>query len=133
MNDPAVQPLNLDLDRSRELRIRWSDGKTCVYPLTLLRKACPCASCRAERERTVARSSLPVVPGGAEQATMAQVAAAELVGQYALRLTWQDGHSTGIYDFALLRALCPEAQRADEAGSGPSQTGFGSAGERKPR
>ncbi len=28
------------------------------------------------------------------------------VGNYALRLTWGDGHSTGIYSFAYLRELC---------------------------
>jgi DUF971 family protein len=31
----------------------------------------------------------------------------EGVGNYALGLTWQDGHSTGIYSFRLLRGLCP--------------------------
>ena len=29
------------------------------------------------------------------------------VGNYAVSLTWQDGHSTGIYSFRLLRQLCP--------------------------
>ena len=31
----------------------------------------------------------------------------EGVGNYAVSLTWQDGHSTGIYSFRLLRTLCP--------------------------
>jgi len=48
---------------------------------------------------------LPVVPGTAEQRRMATVASAELVGQYALRITWADGHDTGIYDYELLRSL----------------------------
>jgi len=29
------------------------------------------------------------------------------VGNYALSLNWADGHSTGIYSFRMLRALCP--------------------------
>jgi DUF971 family protein len=29
----------------------------------------------------------------------------EQVGNYALGLTWADGHSTGIYSFRLLRTL----------------------------
>jgi DUF971 family protein len=28
------------------------------------------------------------------------------VGDYALRLTWADGHGTGIYTFEFLRVLC---------------------------
>ena len=34
----------------------------------------------------------------------------EPVGNYALNLTWQDGHNTGIYPFRQLRALCPCAE-----------------------
>ncbi len=30
---------------------------------------------------------------------------AELVGAYGLKIVWNDGHDTGIYDFALLREL----------------------------
>jgi len=30
----------------------------------------------------------------------------ERVGNYALSLTWGDGHSTGIYTWRHLRALC---------------------------
>jgi DUF971 family protein len=40
------------------------------------------------------------------------------VGNYALQLTWGDGHATGIYSFRYLRTLCcckrcaPEDPRA---------------------
>jgi DUF971 family protein len=30
-----------------------------------------------------------------------------LVGGYGLRVAWSDGHGTGIYTFARLRAECP--------------------------
>ncbi len=36
---------------------------------------------------------------------MVDGAGAELVGQYGLRITWADGHDTGIYDYELLRSL----------------------------
>jgi DUF971 family protein len=29
------------------------------------------------------------------------------VGNYALGLTWADGHDTGIYSFRWLRRICP--------------------------
>jgi DUF971 family protein len=31
----------------------------------------------------------------------------QLVGNYALRIGWSDGHSTGLYTWTRLRALCP--------------------------
>jgi ATP-binding protein involved in chromosome partitioning len=30
-----------------------------------------------------------------------------LVGAYAVRIDWSDGHSTGIYTYEYLRSLCP--------------------------
>ena len=106
MNGRDAQPLEIDLNRERQLRVRWADGKDCVYELPRLRQLCPCALCRTEREQP---SGLPVVRPAAAQREMVTVSKAELVGQYGIRLTWNDGHNTGIYDFALLRRLCEEA------------------------
>ena len=36
---------------------------------------------------------------------MVTVRRAELVGNYALQIVWEDGHNTGLYDFGLLRRL----------------------------
>ena len=33
--------------------------------------------------------------------------AAEAVGNYAIRIQWSDGHSTGIYSYEHLRKVCP--------------------------
>jgi DUF971 family protein len=85
------------------MRITWSDGIVTVIPVTQLRSACPCAGCRAAHE--VPRQMLPVIPGGAQQRDMVEATYVELVGSYALRIRWKDGHDTGIYDFALLRRL----------------------------
>jgi DUF971 family protein len=38
------------------------------------------------------------------------------VGNYAIEFRWQDGHSTGIYSYDYLRALCPcSACRAEHS------------------
>jgi DUF971 family protein len=34
----------------------------------------------------------------------------EPVGQYAIRIFWNDGHSTGMYSFDHLRNICPCAE-----------------------
>jgi DUF971 family protein len=103
-SDPSNRPLELDLHRESHLRIRWADGAETVVPLPELRKACPCAGCRAAREERQ-RNPLAVIGPVADERDLVTVRDAELVGQYALRVTWQDGHSTGIYDFGLLRSL----------------------------
>lgn len=97
------QPTRLDIDlRGQVLRITWADGATSKLLLATVRKHCPCASCRTERD-TQSRSLLPILssaPGGPILAT-----GGHLVGNYALQLEWSDGHNTGIYDFRYLREL----------------------------
>lgn len=106
MRNPATEPVEVELDRARELRIRWADGHLSVLPLPLLRSSCPCATCRGDREQP-AKGAQPGVQSPAAQREMAMAETAELVGQYALRVIWKDGHDTGIYDYELLRSLGP--------------------------
>lgn len=105
---PRFQPVHLDLQKARELRIQWADGVQTAIPLAALRVACPCATCRALREERQ-RNPLTVLPAPLNIADMTTVIQAELVGHYALRIHWKDGHDTGIFDFALLRSLAPDA------------------------
>lgn len=118
----AAQPLSIELDRTKELRIRWADGASSVIPLARLRGVCPCAGCRAERELGT-QAALPVVPGIEAQRQMAQAERAELVGRYALRIAWNDGHDTGIYDYGFLRSLqpmtAPEVREPNDEPHGP--------------
>lgn len=104
MSADGVQPVEFDVQRGVALRITWADGRRSAVPLAELRRACPCAGCRAERESPSPRS-LPVVAGSEEQRRMVTVTGVELVGRYALRMRWADGHNTGLYDYALLRRL----------------------------
>ena len=36
-----------------------------------------------------------------------KIASLEPVGNYAIRINWSDGHSTGIYSYDHLRRICP--------------------------
>lgn len=108
ITDDQVRPVDLHIDRKEGLKIKWADGTASHFPLAYLRKRCPCATCRDNREQqtpTHAGLSLTILPAGIERAT--QFADAHLVGNYALQITWADGHSTGIYDFRYLRAISP--------------------------
>ncbi len=103
-------PVDLHLDRRDGLSVKWKDGRTSRFPLAFLRKNCPCATCRTEREQprpAATGRSLTILPANIDRA--AQFATAELVGHYAIRIVWADGHSTGIYDFRYLRMIDPQA------------------------
>lgn len=112
----AFVPVGIDLDRSTRLRIDWDDGHKSEYPLSDLRRACPCAVCRAEREERNKTQLVVITPRPV--ADMVTVRTAELVGNYAIRLVWNDGHDTGIYDYRLLRSVCPctECKKANANG-----------------
>lgn len=115
----ATRPVEIDVDRTTEVRIVWGDGHRSVYPLGLLRQACPCAECRSNRSEAKG-NGLPIVPSPAVQRQMSCVEAVELVGQYGLQVRWQDGHDAGIYGFELLRSLCPSG--AGTATNKPART-----------
>ncbi len=101
MSDP-ITPTNLHLKKTESLDITWGDGHASSLPLRMLRKYCPCAGCQGERD-LLGRTRLPIVQTTYDGPITAR--GAELVGNYALRIDWSDGHSTGIYTFAYLREL----------------------------
>lgn len=95
-------PADLKLKRAeQELRITWKDGRTSVYSAAKLRKNCPCATCRTEREKQSA-TALTILKRSPEDLKLVD---AQLVGHYAIQLFWSDGHDTGIFDFRYLRSL----------------------------
>jgi DUF971 family protein len=93
---PRTTPLEVRAPRgSQTLEIDFADGHRGVYPHEILRGYCPCALCQGHQ------GPIRFIPGGNLELTdLAEV------GDYALRLTWADGHATGIYTFVFLRELC---------------------------
>jgi len=78
------------------VRITWDDGHVGEYPEDYLRGYCPCALCQGHgaTRRFIAVPDAKLIAIGA-------------VGNYAIEFRWHDGHSTGIYSYDYLRALCP--------------------------
>jgi DUF971 family protein len=106
MSNPV--PAKIDVDKKQGIRLTWSDGTVTSYSLEKLRTNCPCATCKEERaqKQTKKQPLLRVLPGN--YAGDLVIASAELVGNYALKLSWTDGHDTGIYSFTYLRELAGE-------------------------
>jgi DUF971 family protein len=84
-----------------EVAIRWSDGQENYFPMQLLRAASPSAENVGEPDLLGRRI------GGAapRDHTAVRVNAWEIVGGYAIRFIFSDGHSTGLYAYDYLREL----------------------------
>lgn len=112
--DPT--PTRLDLKKDRGLTVEWSDATTSYYSIAYLRRMSPSAEQRELREE-IARNPLTVLPsrgGGGEKPLTAD--SAELVGNYAIRIRFSDGHDTGIYSWQYLREIDPARQEGRERG-----------------
>ena len=102
--DSTITPSSISADREKKLMIiAWSDGRTCEYPFSALREACPCATCRGESPDSEEADPL-ALPMIDTRATM--IKNIELVGNYALTIEWEDGHHFGIYNWEYLQSLC---------------------------
>jgi len=96
---PDVIAPSLD---TRSIDITWLDGHHSSFDFEYLRWQCPCAICRGE-------GGSPGVLATTESLTADQTALVDVgpVGNYAMSITWHDGHATGIYSWDYLRRLCP--------------------------
>ncbi len=102
MTDP---PVHLDLNRRHGLTIEWADGRRNHFSVDYLRMMSPSAETRKLREE-MAKNPLAVLPAGmANRTEPLEAAGAELVGNYAVRIRFSDGHDTGIYSWSYLREI----------------------------
>jgi len=99
-----MQPLKIKLLEGKFLWIKWVDKSESKISLKKLREMCPCATCLAERENQ-SKTYIPILLGG--QLTVSNI---EMVGSYAIQIKWEDGHSTGIYEFPFLKNLAIDSQ-----------------------
>ena len=90
--------------------ITWADGHSSHYDFTYLRDQCPCATCNDERGKKeampVATTNLLSSPLLPMYKPKPRAQAATQVGNYAVQISFTDGHSTGIYSYDYLRTLC---------------------------
>ena len=106
MSAPQIVPawpveVRLVKDR-RALNVAFDDGQTFSLPAELLRVTSPSAEVQGHSE------SQRKTVGGKRNVTILSV---DPVGNYAVRIGFDDMHSTGIYSWAFLRDLGVNAER----------------------
>ena len=110
MKSPAASPawpveIRLTRDR-RTLRVSFDDGQAFDLSAELLRVTSPSAEVQGHSEAE--RKTV----GGKRNVTILSV---DPVGNYAVRLGFDDMHATGIYSWAFLRDLGVNAERRFQA------------------
>jgi DUF971 family protein len=84
------------------LFVEFDSGECFEIPYIELRFACPCATCVDEMtgKRTIKKENLraDVRPRHVEP-----------VGRYGLKITWSDGHATGMFHFETIYQVAKQA------------------------
>jgi DUF971 family protein len=100
MMDPTAPPTSIQwLPAEQALHVAWADDLQARLNLIHLRAQCMCARCVDEitGERIIDTDGIdPSI----------QIDQLQLVGNYALRIHWSDGHHQGLYTWEHLRRLC---------------------------
>ncbi|MGH2575735.1 MAG: gamma-butyrobetaine hydroxylase-like domain-containing protein [Ignavibacteria bacterium] len=92
-----MTPVKINVKDKKSLYIQWNDKSESLIPLLELRKNCPCAICKTERQKRPA-SYIPLFSSVQLKLTKIQP-----VGTYAIQLFWADGHNTGIFSYDFLK------------------------------
>jgi DUF971 family protein len=95
-------PKSIKVNKKKFLEIIWEDESISTISLKYLRDECPCATCKGE---TILFKT--VRPPAKKMITpeMYMIGNIETIGEYAIQITWKDGHNTGIYSWDYLMEL----------------------------
>lgn len=97
MNQENIPPREIRLSPEKTvLKVRFETEATIEYPAEFLRVLSPSAEVKGhspDQKKTVS---------GKRQVKISKL---ELVGNYALRITFDDGHNTGLYSWKYLADL----------------------------
>ncbi|MDP7069932.1 MAG: DUF971 domain-containing protein [Phycisphaerales bacterium] len=105
-------PAHLHLDRRTGLTVTWSDGSTSTYPVAHLRRWSPSAEA-VQTRRELDQNPLAVLSGGDDPDEL-EATDIERVGHYAIRITFSDGHRTGLYSWQWLRSIAPSESQGSQ-------------------
>ena len=114
-----IDPEHIAISKSKGIKIDWKDGHVSDYSLEYLRDKCPCAACTGAHGTPPREPTANQAPSGSPfqlYKPALKMLAVEPVGNYAIRISWSDGHSTGIYSWEHFREICPCPQCRGAAG-----------------
>ena len=103
----VADPEHIAISKSTGIKIDWRDRHLSDYSLAYLRDECPCATCTGSHGTAPPRTNYSKPELFPMFKPALKMESVEAVGSYAVRIYWNDGHSSGIYSFDHLRKICP--------------------------
>lgn len=103
-------PKSIKVKKEKSLEIIWEDESISNITLKYLRDECPCATCKGE---TILLKNYRPPAKKMITPEMYMIGNIETVGEYAIQITWKDGHNTGIYSWDYLQEL-QKGQESDK-------------------
>jgi ATP-binding protein involved in chromosome partitioning len=102
-NGSQTTPVGFRRDGAGMLSVLWEDGRRDDFAVRDLRLACQCALCIEEM------SGRPLLDPASVLINVTPRSISS-IGNYAIAINWNDGHSSGIYSFAHLRAVADQVR-----------------------
>ncbi len=96
-----MKPKRLKIE-NKVFQIVWDENKVWGIPIDYLRDECPCAGCKGE---TVLLHTYRPAPVTEKKPEMYIATGIVTVGEYAIQISWKDGHNTGLYSWEYLEQL----------------------------
>jgi DUF971 family protein len=110
----STDPEHIAISKSKGITVDWKDGHSSSFDLHYLRDNCPCATCTGAHGPPTTKPDASPFQMFKPALKMVDV---EPVGNYAIRIIWSDGHSSGIYSFEHFRRICPCPECKRQQGS----------------
>lgn len=97
-----MNPKQIKITDDKQLQIIWDDDTQSIISLKYLRDECPCANCKGE---TILFKTMRPARVKFDSPGKYEIRNIEVVGGYAAKISWRDGHDTGIYSWEYLKLL----------------------------
>jgi DUF971 family protein len=101
----STKPLQIKVVDKVTLAIKWDEKSVSRISLKYLRDECPCANCKGE---TILLKTYRPPKLAVFNPEMYKIQKIQVVGGYAIQITWNDGHNTGIYSWEYLKKLAED-------------------------
>lgn len=97
-----MQPKQIKIVDKEKMHIKWNEESETILSLKYMRDECPCAGCKGETIllRTYRPPKLHSI-----SLDMYKIERINVVGEYAIQISWKDGHETGIYSWDYIHQL----------------------------
>jgi len=95
-------PKSVEQISDQAIAIKWDDDTESVFFAEKVRRQCPCASCKDEAEDKPKANPFKILKANPNNVVFKSW---EMIGRYAIRFTFSDGHDTGIYTYETLKEI----------------------------